>query len=84
MDFFTKMMGDMDLSKIVPQKEIIDYKIISEYTLDEFNYKSKKLIDNGFEPIGSLIPVVLTSSSPMITIPTILYTKEFVKYKKTE
>ena len=79
MDFLNKMMGDMDLSKFVPpQKEVVSYKIISEFSLDSFNSESKRLIELGYEPIGFLNTLVTT------TLSSVLYVKEFIKYKKTE
>jgi len=79
MDFLNKMMGDMDFSKFAPpQKEVVAYKIISEFSLDSFNSESKRLIELGYEPIGFLSTLVTT------TLSSVLYVKEFIKYKKTE
>lgn len=70
-----KMMGNVDLQKMLPQqREVEEYELVSATTVTKLNEKAKELISKGFEPVGfvSVVNIIET------------YTKEFIKYKKNE
>lgn len=72
MDLFSRLMGGMDFSNIqnmIPQKKIVDYKVINENTASDLEVEGKNLISDGYEPIGSLI----SHNGSLV--------REFVKYE---
>lgn len=72
MDLFSRLMGGMDFSNIqnmIPQRKIVDYKVVNENTVSELEAEGKNLISDGYEPLGQLI-----SHNGG-------YTREFVKYE---
>lgn len=77
-----KMMGNMDIQKMLPQqREIEEYKLISTVDISDLNIQAKELVSKGFEPVGF---VSVSYVKETIQGYILYYTKEFIKYKKNE